>query len=150
MNRKGRGRAQSRLQAQLTHLPDNQGVMNCVNQDTRLRVSENYVDTFCTCEKDLKERDHARSSVSQPFLLAEPSWLRKITTDPHVHAHVQYISCPDDRYPVSDIQGVYKIMVRFQKLTRNLFLTLHGQNVHRQQRQLSEFLMRYQQFASHA
>ena len=28
-------------------------------------------------------------------------------------------------------------MVRFQKLTRNLFLTLHGQNVHRQQRQLS-------------
>ena len=41
-------------------------------------------------------------------------------------------------------------MVRFQKLTRNLFLTLHGQNVHRQQRQLSKFLMRYQQFASHA
>jgi len=41
-------------------------------------------------------------------------------------------------------------MVRFQKLTRNLFLTLHGHNVHRQQRQLSKFLMRYQQFASHA
>ena len=41
-------------------------------------------------------------------------------------------------------------MVRFQKLTRNLFLTLHGHNVHRQQQQLSEFLMRYQQFASHA
>jgi len=36
------------------------------------------------------------------------------------------------------------------KLTRNLFLTLHGHNVHRQQRQLSKFLMRYQQFASHA
>ena len=34
--------------------------------------------------------------------------------------------------------------------TRNLLLTLHGQNVHRQQRQLSKFLMRYQQFASHA
>ena len=30
------------------------------------------------------------------------------------------------------------------------FLTLHGQNVHRQQRQLSYFLMRYQQFAFHA
>ena len=30
------------------------------------------------------------------------------------------------------------------------FLTLHGHNVHRQQRQLSKFLMRYQQFASHA
>jgi hypothetical protein len=41
-------------------------------------------------------------------------------------------------------------MVRFQKLTRNLFLTLHGHNVHHQQRQLSKFLMRYQQFASHA
>ena len=41
-------------------------------------------------------------------------------------------------------------MVRFQKLTRNLFLTLHGHNVHRQQRQLSTFLMRYQQFAFHA
>jgi hypothetical protein len=41
-------------------------------------------------------------------------------------------------------------MVRLQKLTRNLFLTLHGHNVPRQQRQLSKFLMRYQQFASHA
>jgi len=40
-------------------------------------------------------------------------------------------------------------MVRFQKLTRNLFLTLHGHNVHRQQQQLSKFLMCYQQFASH-
>ena len=41
-------------------------------------------------------------------------------------------------------------MVQFQKLTRNLFLTLHGHNVHRQQRHLSEFLMHYQHFASHA
>ena len=48
------------------------------------------------------------------------------------------------------IQSVYKWMVQFQKLTRNLFPTLHGQNVHRQQRQLSKFLMRYQQFDSHA
>jgi len=40
--------------------------------------------------------------------------------------------------------------VRFQKLTRNLFLTLHGHNVHSQQRQLPKFLMRYQQFASHS
>jgi hypothetical protein len=38
-------------------------------------------------------------------------------------------------------------MVQFQKLTRNLFLTLHGYNVHRQQRQLSKFLVRYQKFA---
>ena len=51
---------------------------------------------------------------------------------------------------VTKIQGIHKRMVRFQKLTRNLFLTLHGHNVHRQQRQLSKFLMRYQQLASHA
>ena len=42
------------------------------------------------------------------------------------------------------IEGIHKRMVRFQKLTRNLFLTLHGHNVHRQQWQLSKFLMRYQ------
>ena len=41
-------------------------------------------------------------------------------------------------------------MVRFQKLRRNLFHTLHGHNVHSQQRQLSKFLMRCQKFASHA
>ena len=48
------------------------------------------------------------------------------------------------------IQGVHKRMVQFRKLTRNLFLTLHGHNVRRQQRQLSKFLMHYQQFTSHA
>jgi hypothetical protein len=48
------------------------------------------------------------------------------------------------------IQCVHKRMVQFKKLTRNLFFTLYGQNVHRQQRQLSKFLMCYQQFASHA
>ena len=47
------------------------------------------------------------------------------------------------------IQGIHKRTVRFQKLTWNLFLTLHRHNVHRQQRQLSKFLMHYQQFASH-
>ena len=41
-------------------------------------------------------------------------------------------------------------MARFQTLTRDLFLTLHGQNLHSQQRQLSKFLMSYQQFATHA
>jgi hypothetical protein len=42
---------------------------------------------------------------------------------------------------IEQIQDVYKRMVLFQKLTRNLFLILHGQNVHRQQRQLSKFFM---------
>ena len=51
---------------------------------------------------------------------------------------------------VVTIQYVYKWMVQFQKLTRNIFLTLHGHNVHRQQQQLSKFLMRYQQFTFHA
>ena len=56
------------------------------------------------------------------------------------------------RYLVARITyRVYtKEWCRFQKLTRNLFLTLHGNNVHRQQRRLSKFLMRYQQLASHA
>jgi len=45
---------------------------------------------------------------------------------------------------------MHKRIVRFQTLTRNLFLTLHGHNLHRQQRQLSKFLMGYQQFVSHA
>ena len=43
------------------------------------------------------------------------------------------------------IQDIHKRTVRFQKLKRNLFLALHGCNVHRQQQQLSKFLMRYQQ-----
>ena len=41
-------------------------------------------------------------------------------------------------------------MARFQKLTRNLFPTLHGHNIHRQQQQISKFPMRYKQLASHA
>ena len=31
----------------------------------------------------------------------------------------------------NNIHGVYKRMMQFQKLTRNLFLIFHGQNVHR-------------------
>jgi hypothetical protein len=41
-------------------------------------------------------------------------------------------------------------MVRFQKLLKNVFLILHGHNIYWQQRELSKFLMRYQQFDSHA
>jgi len=37
------------------------------------------------------------------------------------------------------------------KVNKNLFLTLHGHNVHRQHhQQLSKYLLRYQQFASYA
>ena len=38
------------------------------------------------------------TSVSQNVLLAGPFWLRKITTDRHIIAHVNIV-CPDDRYP---------------------------------------------------
>jgi len=48
------------------------------------------------------------------------------------------------------VQGINERMVQFQKLTRNLFLTLHGHNLHRQQQELSKFLIRYQKFTSHA
>jgi hypothetical protein len=48
------------------------------------------------------------------------------------------------------IQGIHKRMIRFQKLTKSLFLALYGHTIHRQRRKLSKFLMRYQQFASHA
>jgi hypothetical protein len=46
------------------------------------------------------------------------------------------------KYNGLDIQGIHKRMVRFQKLIKNLFLTLHEHNIHRKLRQLSKFLMR--------
>jgi hypothetical protein len=36
------------------------------------------------------------------------------------------------------------------KVDKKLFPTLHGHNVHCQQRELFKFLMRYQQFSFHA
>jgi hypothetical protein len=47
-----------------------------------------------------------------------------------------------DAHSEYEVQGIHKRMGQFQKLTINLFLTLHGHNLHRQQRQLSKFLMR--------
>jgi len=63
-------------------------------------------------------------------------WMRNLTESDHLEDLL--------------IQGIHKRMVRFQKLIRNLFLSLHGHNIHRQQRKLSKFLMRYLQLASHA
>ena len=74
------------------------------------------------------------------FILTAQYLIQLLLVSATKHSHLQEAT----------IQGLHKRMVRFQKLTRNLFLTLHGHNVHRQQRQLSKFLMRYQQFASHA
>jgi len=39
-----------------------------------------------------------QSNVSQTFLIADPFWFRKITTDPHFLAHVR-IECPYDMHP---------------------------------------------------
>jgi len=64
-------------------------------------------------------------------------------TNTHTHTHTHI-------YIYIYIQCIHNRMVRFQKLTRNLFLNSHGHNVHRHQQQLSKFLIRYQQFASHA
>ena len=44
-----------------------------------------------------------------------------------IMCHIKYNSMSLSLY----VQGVYKWMAQFQKLKRNLFLTLHGQNVHR-------------------
>ena len=64
----------------------------------------------------------------------------------YVRIYCMYTCMHEHNY----LQGIHKRMVRFQKLTRNLLHTLHGHNLHRQQQQLSKFLMRYQQFTSHA
>jgi hypothetical protein len=48
------------------------------------------------------------------------------------------------------MQGIYKKNGEISNVIKNLFLTLHGHKIHCQQQELSKFLMRYQQFASHA
>ena len=79
------------------------------------------------------------------------SYTRNLKTINYIFHDTNYlhgtVSVP---IPFCLIQGVHKRMVRFQKLTRDLFLTLDGHNLHRQQRQLSKFLMRYQHFVSRA
>jgi hypothetical protein len=48
------------------------------------------------------------------------------------------------------IPFLHKGIVQFQKLIQHLFLTLHGQNIHYQQWELSTFLIHHQQFPSQA
>jgi hypothetical protein len=64
--------------------------------------------------------------------------------------NISYSKKNSARYCHKCKQGIHKRMVRFQKWIKNVYLTLHGHNIHRQRRHLSTFLMRYQQFASHA
>jgi len=65
----------------------------------------------------------------------------------YIQTNIRSLVCRETYF---NIQSIHKKMVWFQKLTRNLFLTLHRHNVHCQQQHLSEFLMCYQQFTSHA
>jgi hypothetical protein len=53
------------------------------------------------------------------------TYLRENTAQIHRHTHTQLLG------NTVQIQGVYERMVRFQKLTRNVFLTLRGQNTHK-------------------
>jgi hypothetical protein len=44
-------------------------------------------------------------------------------------------------YYFYEVQGIHKRMVRYQKWIKNVFLNLHGHNIHHQRRQLSKFLI---------
>jgi hypothetical protein len=66
-------------------------------------------------------------------------------------------NCATFYHTVSELRsytGIQKKNGEVSKVTLHLqiqlFLTPHGHNIHCQQRELSKFLMRYQQFASHA
>ena len=54
----------------------------------------------------------AYRSVSQTFLLADPFWFLKITTDPHILAQV-HIECPDGTYPKVKMYISELILSRF-------------------------------------
>jgi hypothetical protein len=73
--------------------------------------------------------------------LRDVEQLRVLITKPTPSPHHKNRARVRIRY--SDIQNIHKRMVWFQKLTRNLFLTLHGHNLRLQQRQLSKFLTHY-------
>ena len=76
-----------------------------------------------------------------------PSVFSVVTSFINLPSHYSFsrigdISGIDTVTRVLCIQDIHKRMVQFRKLAKNLFLTLHGHNVHRQQRQLSKFPMR--------
>jgi hypothetical protein len=62
-----------------------------------------------------------------------------LVTKPKAIVEDIHVSSSQNEVPV---QGIHKRMVRFQKLIKHLFLTLHGHNIHRKRRQLSKFIMR--------
>ena len=63
------------------------------------------------------------NSVSQNSLLADPFWLRKITTDPLILAHVD-TGCPDDKYQILKICVSEQISDSHHYLTAS-YVTMH-------------------------
>ena len=66
---------------------------NFTNTPKNVQLWRHYISIYC---------NSLHSSVSPTFLLTDPSWFRKITTDSHIPTHVTIV-CPDDGYPKSKI-----------------------------------------------
>ena len=131
------------------HYRWNRGVNNTLKRQSLDQDTDDYFSKHCgffVHERQLKPLYERRNSVLQLFILS--FWWLGFILFLMCHLFDCDLSLKKPSVPWFIVQGIHKRMVRFQKLTRNLFLTLHGHNVHRQQRQLSNFLMRYQQFAS--
>jgi hypothetical protein len=62
-------------------------------------------------------------SVFQTFLLAGPFWLRKITTGPHILAHVN-IEYPDDGHPKLKIY-ISELILDSYKYIPVAYVTMH-------------------------
>jgi len=86
-------------------------------------VSEVFVPDIQKQNNWTRLKGNRYNSVSQTCLLADPFWLRKITTDPHIVADVD-IGCQDDRYPKLEIYISEQISDSHQYLTV-AYVTMH-------------------------
>jgi DNA-binding XRE family transcriptional regulator len=85
------------------------------------------------CERRLVSTCLWTYHIAQSFpklLVPDPFWRRKISTDPHILAHIN-IECPDDRYP--KLKTCIKIcnFFRITKRTHCLYLSIHSILPHR-------------------
>jgi hypothetical protein len=62
--------------------------------------------------------------VFQTFLHADPFCLRKLTTDPHILAHVN-IECPDDWYPKLKLR-ISQLILDTHKYMPVAYVTMHS------------------------
>ena len=63
-------------------------------------------------------------SASRTFTLADPFWLRKVTTDSHILAYVN-MDCTDDRYPKLDVYISPELILDSHEYTPLAFVTMH-------------------------